>query len=99
MFECRHSGGEMILVGALIEGLNQIFLRAEVVVGVTERYARLLGNGAHRRFVVPTLAKHLQGSLEDQRFRLITFEGLGRLLFTHGRHRDHLWSPATRPIW
>ncbi len=63
----------MIVVEALIEGLDQIFLRAEVVVSISERHAGLFGNGAHRGFLVPTLAKHLQSSFKDQRLRLIAF--------------------------
>src|SRR5215211_1135603 len=90
----------MTVVQTLVEGLNQIFLRAEVVVGFTERHARLLCDGAHRRFVVPTLAKHLEGSLEDQRFGLIAFDSLRGLLFVLRSHRaSDPASPAARLIW
>src|SRR6185369_8160605 len=93
MFERGQSGGDVTVMEALIEGLDEIFLRVEVVVGVTERHAGFLGHSAHRGFVVPTLAKHLEGSLEDQRLRLIAFDGLRCLLLTH------LISPVARLIW
>ena len=89
----------MAVVQTLIEGLNQVFLRAEVLVSVTERYARLLGDGAHRGFVVPTLAKHLESSFQDQRLGLIAFDRLRGLLFVRRSHLVYRCSPAARLIW
>src|ERR1044072_3579285 len=74
----------MTVIQTLIEVLNQIFLRAEVVVRVTERHARLLCYSAHRGLLVPALAKHLESSFKDQRLRLISFAAFaGGLCFTH----------------
>ena len=84
---------------ALIESLDQIFLRAEVVVSVTERHARLLGNRAHRRFLVPTLAKHLQSSFKDQRLGLIAFPVFAVFFLRFAVIVFTCVSPATRLIW
>src|SRR6185503_15420277 len=62
-------------------------LGAEVVIGVTERHARFLRDGSHGGFVVPALAKHVEGSFEDQRFSLIAFDRLSGLLFVFSSHR------------
>ena len=99
MLERRLRDGHVILVKTLVEGLDQVFLGTEVVVGVTERHAGFLCDRAHRRLLVTKLAKHVQRGFKDQRLCLVAFTSLRRLLFAPGSHRVYLLSPATLPIW
>ena len=49
--------GDVLVVGALIERLDQDFLRGEVVVRVTEGDPRFPCDGAHRGLLVTPLLK------------------------------------------
>src|SRR5690606_35718637 len=66
------TGDEMLIVNALIERLDEVILRAEVVIGIAERNAGALGNGPHRRLIIAALAEEIERSLEDARPRLRT---------------------------
>ena len=75
---------------AVIERLNQMFLRAEIVVGVAQGYPRLFGDGAHGRLFVSALVKNLQGRIQNERFGLLTLLGLGWFCCPGLSHTAHL---------
>src|SRR4029450_4825211 len=60
----------------MVETLDQVLLRIEVVVGVSHRDARLCGDGGHRRAVVPALVEQAEGSLDDARSGLLALRWL-----------------------
>src|SRR5689334_9688074 len=88
----------MLVVQALVERLNQILLRVKVVIGVAEREAGLLGDRAHRRFLVTAFTKDLERCFENERLGLIALLRLFCFLCAHRRH-GYLLKPATRLIW
>src|ERR1700726_3702934 len=63
----------MLAVSAAVEFLDQMLLRAEVVVGVAEGDARGLGDGAHGGALVAVLAEESERRLEDLCPRLLSF--------------------------
>jgi hypothetical protein len=60
-------------MSAMVESLDEVFLRVKVVISISEREIRLPGNRAHRRLLITTLVENLQSSLKDQRFGLVSF--------------------------
>src|SRR6266496_2544751 len=76
----------MFFVRAVIEGLNEILLRVEVVVGIPERHTSFLGNRAHRSLFISALAKHFQCSFENERLRLVAFHRPGQFVLARSAH-------------
>src|SRR6266550_2041220 len=74
-FQPRYRGFKMLFMREMVERLDQMFLRMEVVVGVTERDAGALSNGAHGCLFVATLPKHVQGGLQNRSLRLSPLVG------------------------
>ena len=54
-----------VFVAFLVVRLDQVILGLEIVVGVTQRYAGVLGDGAHRRSVVTVLPESAQRAVDD----------------------------------
>src|SRR3954451_18541239 len=89
---------QMLLVGALVEGLDQVLLGAEVVIGVPHRHAGPLGDGAHGGLVVPPLPKEVEGGLQDLRAGALPLAELLLGLLLQGERGGHFVHPAASPI-
>src|SRR5438552_2400858 len=77
LFQHGERSRQMFLMQALIERLNQMLLRTEIVIRIAERDTRLVGNRAHRCPLISALAKQIEGSIKYQRAGLLALRSLG----------------------
>src|SRR5204863_9585373 len=76
----------MLLVNPVIKILDEVLLRVEVVVSIPQRHTGLLRDCAHCCLFIATLAKHLQGGFQNERFRLVALQRLVGYLFAGSTH-------------
>ena len=71
---------QVFLVKSMIERLNHVLFRAEVVIGVPERNSGAPGDGPHRCLFVPVIIQEVERAVQDQFTSLLALGRLSRFV-------------------